>query len=116
MVLTLRKWLVADITKTVKFFAILGFLFSTFGIVFREDLRVTFEFLLVGIALLSTIVLLAHQKREEATTAIWFSATALFFVSCDVTEVTNRIFLIMFGFFCLWLMRYIKPCSIGNTQ
>ena len=116
MVLALRQRLVADIAETVKLFAILGFLFSTLGIAVREDLRVIFEFALVGIALASTIVLLVHQKKEEAATAIWFGASAAFLVSCDVTEPVGRVLLILFGLFCLWLMWYIKPWPEGGQS
>jgi hypothetical protein len=114
IVLALRQRFVADIGETVKIFAILGFLFSTLGIAVREDLRVTFEFALVGIALASTIVLLVHNKKEEAATAIWFGAVASILVSGDVIEMVGRVLLILFGFFCLWLMWYIKPIPAEN--
>lgn len=109
MTFVLRPRLVTDIVATVQLFAILGFVFSTVGIYVREDLRVTFEFALVGIAVASTIVLLLHNKREGAATAIWLSAAALILVSCDLTEIVGRVLCILFGIFCLWLMWYIKP-------
>lgn len=115
MVLALRQRLVADIAETVKLFAILGFLFSTLGIALREDLRVTFEFALVGIALASTIVLLVHEKKDEAATAIWFGAVASILVSCDLTEWIGRALCILFGFFCLWLTWYIKPVPVEDS-
>lgn len=109
MTFTLWKRLIANINETVQLFALLGFLSITLGIAVREDLRVTFEFALVGIAIASTIVLLLHEKRDEAATAVWFGAVALILVSCDLTELVGKVLCIAFGFFCLWLTWYIAP-------
>lgn len=116
MVLALRQRLVADIVETAKLFAVLGFLFIVLGVAVSEHLRVTFELALVGIAVASAIVLLAHNKRDEAATAVWFGAVSSFLVSCDVTELVGRMLLILFGLFCLWLMWYIKSLPEGGQS
>lgn len=111
MALALRQRLITNIVEATQLFALLGFLFSTLGILVREDLRITFEFALVGIALASTIVLLIHGKRDDAATAVWFGAVALLLVSCDLTEWVGRGICISFALFCLWLQWQIKPVA-----
>lgn len=104
-----RAKLVQDISVTVQAFALLGLVFSVVGIAVAPQLRVTMEFCLLGVCLVSAVVLLTNELRHEAGTAVWFGAVVSGLISCDLADVIGKILMIVFLFVCLRLMWYVTP-------
>lgn len=111
-----RAKLVQDIALAVQVFALLGFAFITIGIAVAPQLRIAMEFCLLGVCFVSAVVLLANNLRHEAGTAVWCGAVVSVLLACDIADVTSKLLMFNFTFVCLWLIWYVTPTPLPDTE